>query len=318
MTAKVITVHNFKGGVGKTTTTAIIAMGLGAMGKRVLVIDFDAQMSLTQIFVKEEDRLKVLETSLDVSRDKSAFALLRTKEPTKVKFYHEGRGLKFGIDVIPGSYVSVFKLMFEGYIPIQHEWNVLRMMDLYRDQYDYILVDTAPSDTVMIKPILRASHYLLVPEDGTPEAFHAMRVFLSEALPKYVLPKPEGGLYKYPRVLGVILTKVRKDSTAMLRRHNEVLEEGLRKSVLKDHVVYPPYFGADKDNPEDYILSSRKEYLSDLIWRDEKRAPISDVFDKLFLVDDKAQKDLFAFFSKVFVEIPKEVVRRVGNDQQLL
>jgi len=316
--AKIITIHNFKGGVGKTTTTAVIAMGLGAMGKRVLLIDFDAQMSLTQIFVNEEDRLKILKSSDDVSKDRSAFALLRTIEPMRIKFYHEGRGLKFGIDVIPGSYMSIFKLMFEGYIPIQSEWNILRMMDLYRDQYDYILIDTAPSDTITIKPVLRASHYLLIPEDGTPEAFHAMKVFLTEALPKYILPKPGGGLYKYPRVLGVVLTKVRKNSTAILKEHNKTLEEELSNSILKDHVIYPPYFGADKDNPEDYILSSRKEYLSDLIWRDEKRAPISDIFDKLFLVDNKAQKDLYAFFSKVFVEIPKEVVRRVRVDQQFL
>jgi len=315
MMAKVITIHNFKGGVGKTTTTAIIAMGLGAMGKRVLLIDFDAQMSLTQIFVREEDRLKIIESSHDVTQDKSAFALLRTMEPARIKFVHEGKGVKFDIDMIPGSYMSIFKLMFEGYIPIQSEWNILRMLDLYRDQYDYILIDTAPSDTVTIKPILRASHYLLIPEDGTPEAFNAMRIFLSEALPKYILPRPEGGFYKYPRILGVILTKVRKNSTAMLSEHNEILEEELSNSEIKDHVIYPPYFGADKNNPEDYILSSRKEYLSDLIWRDEKKAPISDVFDKLFLIDDKIQKDLYAFFSKVFMEIPKEVVRRVENDQ---
>ncbi|MCI4408595.1 MAG: ParA family protein [Thermofilum sp.] len=315
---KVITVHNFKGGVGKTTATAILAMGLAAMGKKVLLIDFDAQMSLTQIFVKEEDRLKILESSTDVVQDRSSFAMLRTIEPMRIKFIHEGKGMRFDIDIIPGSYMSIFKLMFEGYIPIQSEWNILRMLDLYKGYYDYILIDTAPSDVITIKPILRATQYLLIPEDGTPEAFNAMRIFLNEALPKYILPKPEGGLYKYPRILGVILTKVRKTATSMLMRHNKILEDELKESVLRDHVIFPPYFGADKPNPEDYILSSRKEYLSDLIWRDEKRAPISDVFDRLFLVDDRAQKDLFAFFSKVFVEIPKEVLRRVENDRQLL
>ena len=122
-------------------------------------------------------------------------------------------------------------------------------------------------------------------------------------------------VYKYPRILGVILTRVRKNSIVMLMKHNKIVEEELRNSEIKDHVIYPPYFGADKNHPEDYILSSKKEYLSDLIWRDEKRAPISEVFDKLFLIDDKIQKDLYAFFSKVFMEIPKEVMKRVENDQ---
>lgn len=318
MTATVIAVHNFKGGVGKTTLTSIIAMGLGVMGKRVLLIDFDAQMSLTQIFVKESDRMKVIESSNDVTHDRSAFALLRTMEPTKITFTHEGKGAKFSIDIIPGSFMSVFKLMFEGYIPIQSEWNILRMLDLYKDQYDYILIDTAPSDAVTIKPILRASHYVLIPEDGTPESFTAMRIFLKEALAKYVLPKPDGGFYKYPRVLGVVLTKVRSNAIRLLATHNKVLTDDINNSGLKDHVIFPPYFGADKKNPESYILSSNKQYLSDLIWRDEPRAPISEVFDKLFLVDMTVQKDIFAYLYKAFVEIPHEVVRRVENDRQLL
>ena len=318
MTATVITVHNFKGGVGKTTLTSVIAMGLASMGKRVLLIDFDSQMSLTQIFVREDERLKILETSEDVTKDKSSYALLRTSQPEKLIFRHVGKKVSFSIDIIPGSFRSQFKVMFEGYMPIQAEFNLLKSLELYRDQYDYILIDTAPSDVVNLKPIMRASHYVLIPEDGTPESFTAMRVFLKEGLAKYILPSPDGGLYKYPRILGVVLTKVKSNAVKLLTKHNKVLEDELNDSVLKDHVIFPPYFGIDKPNPESYILSSNKQYLSDLIWRDEQRAPISDVFDKLSLVDPTAQKDIFAYLTKVFDTIPQEVVRRVENDRQLL
>ena len=43
MTARIITVTNQKGGVGKTTTTIHLAHGLSLRGQRVLILDFDPQ-----------------------------------------------------------------------------------------------------------------------------------------------------------------------------------------------------------------------------------------------------------------------------------
>ena len=47
MNTKIITIANHKGGVGKTTSTASIGDALAILGKRVLLIDLDAQQNLT-------------------------------------------------------------------------------------------------------------------------------------------------------------------------------------------------------------------------------------------------------------------------------
>ena len=52
MAATVLSFANFKGGVGKTSTTALVGYNLSNLGYKVLIIDFDAQANLTSLLLK--------------------------------------------------------------------------------------------------------------------------------------------------------------------------------------------------------------------------------------------------------------------------
>jgi chromosome partitioning protein len=57
----IVSVANYKGGVGKTTLTAILASTLSErLGKKVLLIDADPQANLTEMFLNEKQQNSVL------------------------------------------------------------------------------------------------------------------------------------------------------------------------------------------------------------------------------------------------------------------
>src|SRR5262245_37505550 len=63
---KVVSIINYKGGVGKTSLTANLGAELAWRGKKVLLIDLDAQASLTFSFIRPEDWISEFSDKLTI------------------------------------------------------------------------------------------------------------------------------------------------------------------------------------------------------------------------------------------------------------
>lgn len=150
---KVIVIANQKGGVGKTTTTSNLGIGLVKKGKKVLLIDADAQGSLTaSLGFTEPDNLDVtLATVL------GKLVNDETIEPTGGLLSHEE-----GVDLMPanielsGLEVSLVNVM--GRERILREY-----VNLVKENYDYILIDCTPSLGMLTINALACADSILIP-----------------------------------------------------------------------------------------------------------------------------------------------------------
>ena len=148
-----IAITNQKGGVGKTTTTLNLGVGLARQGQRVLLIDGDPQGSLTvSMGIRDPDELDVsLATVLQATVDG-----IPLPEGTGIIHHAEG------VDLLPANIdLSAFEVGLFNTMSREH---VLRsyLQDL-RNHYDYILIDCMPSLGMLAINALVAADSVIVP-----------------------------------------------------------------------------------------------------------------------------------------------------------
>ncbi len=143
---KIVAILNMKGGVGKTTTAANLSHALARHGRRVLVVDLDAQANLTTWLGAEEPPQAVLAHAL---------------KDTNVVHLAIGPSRAAGVDLLYGS--SATSVAEQEMIGDKNPSTVLRRALRGVSDYDEILLDCPPGLGLITINAIAASHEILVP-----------------------------------------------------------------------------------------------------------------------------------------------------------
>lgn len=150
---KTISVCNQKGGVGKTTTTVNLGVGLAMQGKKVLLIDADPQGDLTTCLGwQDTDGLGItLATKLtDVINETMT-------DPMVGILHHEE-----GVDLVPAN-LELSAMEFNLVNAMSRETTLKNYLSQVKNRYDYVIIDCMPSLGMVTLNALSAADSVIIP-----------------------------------------------------------------------------------------------------------------------------------------------------------
>jgi chromosome partitioning protein len=145
---KIIAIANQKGGVGKTTTSVNLAASLGVLEKKVLLIDADPQANASSGLGIDIDNIEfgtyqVLEHTIA-----AADAVIKTTTPN--------------VDIIP-AHIDLVAIEIELVDKENREYMLKKALETLKEQYDYVIIDCAPSLGLITINALTAADSVIIP-----------------------------------------------------------------------------------------------------------------------------------------------------------
>ena len=218
---KVIAVANQKGGVGKTTTTFNLGVGLARKGKRVLLIDCDPQGDLT-ICCGYQDNDAIEDTLVTVMEK------VIEDEPIL-----PGEGIIHqdeGVDLLPAN-IELSSMDLRLVSTMNRERVLSAYLDSIKKNYDYILLDCMPSLGMITINAFTAADSVIIPVQS-----HYLPLKGMTQLTK-TISKVQKQINPRLKIDGIVLTLV-AENTNLAKTTEQTIREyyGSKIKVFDTHI----------------------------------------------------------------------------------
>ena len=189
---RIIAIANQKGGVGKTTTCVNLGIGLASVGKKVLLVEADAQGSMAiSLGIQEPDELdvtivNVLEKVINDEDIVSGEGIIHHDE---------------GIDFIPAN-IELAGLETSLVNVMSREMVIRQYLNSLEAQYEYILIDCMPSLGMITINALVAADFVLIPVEAAYLPVKGLQQLIK------TIGRVHRKLNQALSIMGILLTKV--------------------------------------------------------------------------------------------------------------
>ena len=145
---KIIAIANQKGGVGKTTTSVNLAASLGVLEKKVLLIDADPQANASSGLGIDVDTVEVGSYQVLEHTKAAKEAIVNSNAPN--------------VEIIP-AHIDLVAIEIELVDKDRREYMLKEAISDLKSDYDYILIDCAPSLGLLTLNALTAADSVIIP-----------------------------------------------------------------------------------------------------------------------------------------------------------